>query len=96
MIVEVNVQPGKIGYIMVNKTEEAPAVIPPKDSSVSLTHLADAEEPMTFNYVNGTVNQTFVFDLMYYQASQGKDGYKDSSNCAEGAYLLKPDRFHRW
>lgn len=33
---------------------------------------------------------------MYYTASQGKDGYKDSSNCPEGAYLLKPDRYHRW
>jgi len=65
-------------------------------SKSQLIKLEDANEPMLFQYVNGTVNQTFAFDLMYYQASQGQDGYNDSSNCPEGAYLFKPDRFHRW
>ncbi len=29
----------------------------------------------------------------YYIASNGSDNYQDSNNCAEGAYLFKPDRY---
>jgi len=94
--------PNQVGFVRLNKTDMGCKVAPPKASSnseVSLTfNKAESTRDLHFTFNNSATGilQNFTFDLNYYAADQGDDAYPDNSNCAEGAYLLKPERYERY
>ena len=48
-----------------------------------------------FGLVKSRIQQNFTMRLAYYHADDGDDKLPDSSNAAEGAYLLKPEKGER-
>lgn len=104
MYLPYELESNQVGYIRVMQgaANVSSSTAKLEAGNVALTFLAaESHSSLVFELSkNGSegqaLNQTFAFDLQYYAASQGKDGYNDSSNCAEGAYLFKPDRYQRW
>jgi len=104
MYLPYELESNQVGYIRVKKgaANVSSSIADSEGGSAALTFLAAESHSSLFFELSKdgsdgqALNQTFAFDLQYYAASQGKDGYTDSSNCAEGAYLFKPDRYQRW
>lgn len=90
-------QANQVGYIRISK-ESRPKQPENADqkANVDLTLLDSSPQNLIFELTRNTIKQAFSFNLQYYAASQGNDGYDHSSNDAEGAYLFKPDRHQRW
>lgn len=94
-------QPNQIGYLKISKKATAKAASSTFEDQHELSLVSvdgPTESPLVFEYSDKKTGlmQRFGVSIRYYKASQGNDGYKDSSNCAEGAYEFKPARYERF
>jgi len=98
--------PSQVGYVKLTKGKSEVQPEAKKEAAASLEFDGQGQAPLKFtfkaNYTSvldgseQSLAQNFTVNIGYYAASQGTDAYPDSSNCAEGAYLLKPDRYQRF
>lgn len=96
-----NLKPNQIGYLRISKKSTEKVALSTFDDQYKLNLVGvDGPEdaPLVFEYSDKETGlmQRFGVSIQYYKASQGNDGYTDSSNCAEGAYEFKPARYQRF
>lgn len=95
-----NLKPNQIGYLRISKkaTEKVASSTFEDEYKLKLVGVdGPADAPLVFEYSDKSgLEQRFGVSIQYYKASQGNDGYTDSSNCAEGAYEFKPARYERF
>lgn len=83
--------PYSSAYIKVSESDKIPLVADDKISpNFKLTNLDGPNAH--FMLAKEDVAQNFSIRVAYYHADDGDDDYPDSSNCAEGAYLFKPEK----
>lgn len=79
---------------LTKKAFEAPVT---EETKASLDLISSDLSGMKFKYTCPKgYEHVFTVNLGKYHADAGNDEYPDSSNCAEGAYLLKPAKDERF
>lgn len=78
------------------REEQAPAPAAESGSQLHFYGFNQTERTARFGLVKDGSTQNFTINLGYYTADSGHDGYDDSSNVPEGAYLMKPERGERY